>query len=75
MVTDCRKGLDSVSDRHDSGVSTYYSPTRKESVEKEAALKAEHCDDPAREMQFCARPLEKSAAEAAMIELFRISRN
>lgn len=40
----------------------------------EAALKAEHCVEPEREIQFCAKPLVTNAAEAAMTELFRMSR-
>ena len=52
---------------------TYYNPTRYESVEIEAELKAGHCRDPDNEIQFCANVLAKSAAEAAIAELFRIS--
>lgn len=33
---------------------TYKNPTKVLSVEMEAALKAGHCVDPEREMQFCA---------------------
>lgn len=40
---------------------TYYSPTRAESVEKEAASKAGHVVDPANEMQLWASAIGNAA--------------
>ena len=45
-------------------VSSYYSPTREESVEMEEALKAGHVLEPDRDMQFCAEVIEVDNASS-----------
>ncbi len=55
LDTKARKGLRRVSSRPKSVRRTYNCPDKAEPVEIEEELKAEHCVEPARDMQLCAK--------------------
>lgn len=70
LETNARKGLQAVSyaQWHPRGLHrghAYKIPVRVESVEMDDALKAEHCVEPFRGMQFCAAAIDIVHASAA----------